>query len=408
MELPLKVEYTRPLISVQDMVNFIDKGERYLKEVSGELSDEEQMEFLHGIILSPDYQREYRSKAKEESSIIESIILGIPIPEIFLVRTGGNDIQLWHVMDGQHRLTAIYRFVKDKFALTELELLKDNEEFKNKKFSQLRKEMKIKILGSHLSILEFEKFSSDDMEIELFKRYNRNTKPLEKHEMSMATYYSNTSLYITNFLNINMEKAEKDKEGLAAKLIKIYNVTNDRKNKQKNHQEICIILSILNYGPNVMYKDGVEIAEKYLEERANVYKLGKEDDLQFIKNLFNKFNMFMVALSEKVEYPFSTALFKGEEKRLTKFHTGISMVLATIFYYFEVDLNNDNLLSDIQEVINNSPLGDDTYNASSTNLRNLMSYLYKKNKIFERTFSAIKYRGNLSQDIIDVLCKNDI
>ena len=132
MELPLKVEYTRPLISVQDMVNFIDKGERYLKEVSGELSDEEQMEFLHGIILSPDYQREYRSKAKEESSIIESIILGIPIPEIFLVRTGGNDIQLRHVMDGQHRLTAIYRFVKDKFALTELELLKDNEEFKNK------------------------------------------------------------------------------------------------------------------------------------------------------------------------------------------------------------------------------------------------------------------------------------
>ena len=44
--------------------------------------------FLQGIILSPDYQREYRSKAKEESSIIESIIVGIPIPEIFLVRTG--------------------------------------------------------------------------------------------------------------------------------------------------------------------------------------------------------------------------------------------------------------------------------------------------------------------------------
>lgn len=408
MELPLKVEYTRPLISVQDMVNFIDKGERYLKKVSEELSDEEQMEFLQGIILSPDYQREYRSKAKEESSIIESIILGIPIPEIFLVRTGGGGIQLRHVMDGQHRLTAIYRFVKDKFALTELELLKDDEEFKNKKFSQLSKEMKIKILGSHLSILEFEEFSSDDMEIELFKRYNRNTKPLEKHEMSMATYYSNTSLYITNFLNINMEEAEKDKDGLAARLIKIYNVTSDRKNKQRNHQEICIILSILNNGPNVMYKDGVEIAEKYLEERAEVYKLGKENDLHTIKNKFNRFNRFMVALSEKVEFPFSTAIFKGEDRRSTKFHTGISMVLATIFYYYEVDLNNDNLLPDIQEIINCSPLGDDTYNASSTNMRNLMSYLYKKNKVFDRTFRAIKYRDNLSSDIISVLCKNDV
>lgn len=408
MELPLKVEFTRPLISVQDMVNFIDKGERYLKRVNEELSEEEQMEFLQGIILSPDYQREYRSKAKEESSIIESIILGIPIPEIFLVRTGGNGIQLRHVMDGQHRLTAIYRFVKDKFALTELELLKENEDFKNKKFSHLSREIKIKILGSHLSVLEFEEFLSDDMEIELFKRYNRNTKPLEKHEMSMATYYSNTSLYITNFLNINMEAAEKDNDKLAAKLIKIYNVTNDRKNKQRNHQEICIILSILNNGPNVMHKDGVEIADKYLEQRAEIYKSGKEDDLHEIKNKFNKFNIFMVKLSEKVEYPFSTAIFKGEDKRSTKFHTGVSMVLATIFYYFDVDLNNDKLFEEIQEIIKASPLGDDTYNASSTNLRNLMSYLYLKNKIFDRDFEAIKYKNNLSPDIISILNKKDV
>ena len=205
-----------------------------------------------------------------------------------------------------------------------------------------------------------------------------------------------------------MEDAEKDKEGLAARLIKIYNVTSDRKNKQRNHQEICIILSILNNGPNVMYKDGVEIAEKYLEERAEIYKFGKENDLHTIKNKFNKFNIFMVALSEKVEFPFSTAIFKGEDRRSTKFHTGVSMVLATIFYYYEVDLNNDNLLSDIQEIINSSPLGDDTYNASSTNMRNLMSYLYKKNKVFDRTFKAIKYRDNLSPDIISVLCKNDV
>ena len=196
MKLPLKVEFTRPLISVQDMVNFIDKGEKYLKKADSEITEEEQFEFLQGIILSPDYQREYRSKSKEESSIIESLIVGIPIPEIFLVRTGNDGIQLRHVMDGQHRLTAIYRYVKDKFPLTELELLNNDENIKGKKFSQLSRENKIKILGSHLSVLEFEAFSSDDMEIELFKRYNRNTKPLEKHEMSMATYYSNTSVYI--------------------------------------------------------------------------------------------------------------------------------------------------------------------------------------------------------------------
>ena len=405
MDLPLNVKYTRPLISVQDMVNFIDKGERYLKESSQELSDTEQLEFLQGIILSPDYQREYRSKSKEESSIIESIIVGIPIPEIFLVRTGGNGIQLRHVMDGQHRLTAIYRYVKDKFALTDLELLKEDEKFKNKKFSQLSRDMKIKILGSHLSVLEFEEFENDNIEIELFKRYNRNTKPLEKHEMSMATFYSNTSLYITNFLNKCMETAEKDKDGFEARIIKIYNVTSDRKNKQRNHQELCIIFSILNNGPNVTLKDGVEIADKYLEEQSAKYKLGEENNLQSVKNEFNKFNRFMIELSKKVEYPFSSAIFRGEDKRSTKFHTGVSMVLATIFYYYDVDLNSTELLSDIRSIIKKSPLGDDTYNASSTNMRNVMNYLYNKNHIFDQTYASLSLKKEVSGEIKENICK---
>lgn len=407
MELPINVKFTRPLISVQDMVNFIDKGEKFLKSVKEELTDEEQFEFLQGIILSPDYQREYRSKSKEESSIIESIILDIPIPEVFLVRSSNNGIQLRHVMDGQHRLTAIYRFVKDKFALSELELLKDKEEYKNKKFSQLSKEAKIKILGSHLSVLEFEAFENDDMEIELFKRYNRNTKPLEKHEMSMATFYSNTSLYITNFLNVNMENAEKKQDKFAKKIIKIYNVTSDRKNKQRNHQELCILFSILNKGPNVYYKDGIEIANKYLEEQSKLYKAGKENGLQETKNEFDKFNMFMLALGEQVEYPFSTALFKGADRRSTKFHTGVSMVLATIFYYFEIDLNNPAMFEEIKYIIQNSPLGDETYNASSTNMRNVMTYLYKKNNVFDITYKSLKYKENMSQEIVDALNKND-
>lgn len=405
MQLPLDVEYTRPLISIQDMVNFIDKGERYLKRASEELNEEEELEFLQGIILSPDYQREYRSKAKEESSIIESIIVGIPIPEIFLVRTGSNGIQLRHVMDGQHRLTAIYRFVKDKFALTELELLKDNEDFKNKKFSQLSKEIKFRILSSHLSVLEFEAFSNDDMEIELFKRYNRNTKPLEKHEISMATFYSKTSLYITNFLNHNIENQDKDM--VSKKLIKIYNVTTDRKNKQRNHQELCIIFSIINDGPNVMYKDGVEIADKYLEVQANAYKDGENSNLQQIKNKFNQFNMFVIKLSEFIEYPFSSAIFKGEDKRSVKFHTGVSMVLATIFYYFDIDMNSPFLLEEVQDIIWNSPLGDETFNASSTNMRNVMNYLYIKNKVFDKEYKSMRYKGNISSDIIQILNKNE-
>ena len=45
-----------------------------------------------------------------------------------------------------------------------------------------------------------------------------------------------------------------------------------------------------------MLKDGVEIADKYLEEQSAKYKLGEENNLQSVKNEFNKFNIFIVCL----------------------------------------------------------------------------------------------------------------
>lgn len=63
--------------------------------------------------------------------------------------------------------------------LKDLEIFGNNPAYCNKKISQLDTKDKIKILGNHLSVLEFESFNDPDIEIELFKRYNRNTKPLE-------------------------------------------------------------------------------------------------------------------------------------------------------------------------------------------------------------------------------------
>lgn len=387
MTISSKIDYQRPLISVQDIVNFIDKGEKYIKNDFANLTEYQQLEVLHGIVLSPDYQRQYRSTPVEEASIIESIILGIPIPEIFLVRTSNRGIQLRHVMDGQHRLTAIYRYVKDKFPLKNLDILGESEEFVNRKFSELSRENKIKILGSHLSILEFYPFGDDKIEIELFKRYNRNTKPLEKHEIAMATYYSGTSQFITNYLNNHMDNRESDE--LSERIVKIYNITKDRKDKQKNHQELCILLSILTNGPDLAAKDGVEIANNFLQAKSILFKNNENEDLEGLKEKFEEFNKLVLMISEKIEYPFSSNLYKLSEKRTSKYHIGVSMVLATIAYYYDINIDSPDLIDDIQKIIKASPLGDVEYNASSTNTKNLINYLFDKNDIKQRYFSSL-------------------
>lgn len=404
-----KISSSRPLISVQDIVSFIDKGEHYKKSlVKIEKIDNEALDsFLNGIILTPDYQRQYRSTTAEESSIIESLIVGIPIPEIFLVRTK-DKLQLRHVMDGQHRLTAIYRFIKDQFSLKSLEILDRNEtgdlvenpNFEGKKFSELELDIRIAILGSYVSVLEFNAFDNSDIEIELFKRYNKNSKPLEAHEISMATYFSRTSQLITQFIN-DIFSLEEDNNSYfsysfseANTLNNAYNITTNRKNKQKNHQEICIILNILTRLSDVEklnLKDGVKLSTDYLKYCSDLYDKGEEDSNDMIEK-FKGFNNFILKLSETVDFPISMQLMGKSLGKGMKYHTGISIILALIYYLFEIDLDSDFLIRDVQTIIEKSPLGDSEYRASSTNLRQVLVYLLGKNKINEYKFNSLELK----------------
>lgn len=86
-----------------------------------------------GIIVIPDFQRNYVWDIKKASRLIESLMIGVPVPQIFLYEKFRN--KYW-VIDGQQRLMTIYYFIKGKFPKkekrTELRYLFD------KKDSQLK------------------------------------------------------------------------------------------------------------------------------------------------------------------------------------------------------------------------------------------------------------------------------
>lgn len=406
------IQANRPLISVQDIVTFIDKGEKYLKLSIEDLNEETELEVLQGIVLSPDYQRTYRSSIKEESSIIESLLIGIPIPEVFLVISGKNDVQIRHVMDGQHRLNAIYRFINNKFPLKNLDILGNDPLYENRTFSELEKKDKIKILGSHLSILEFESFEDPEIEIELFKRYNRNTKPLEMQEIEMATYFSETSKYISKFINVLIESNERiEYEDLddsdETKLHRIYNITKSRNDKQKNHQELCVILSVIESGLQENVRDGVTASKKFLERKSIKYKNNESEDLENLQREFDKFNKLILKISETIEYPFSTVMISGDKQRQSKFLMGVSIVLAAVYHYFEVDFENENLIHDIKSVVSSSPIADIEYKASSTNMKNILNYLFINNEIQNKTFTSLRFKEN-RRDAINLFIGSDL
>ncbi len=65
-----------------------------------------------GVVTIPGFQRNYVWDIKRASRLIESIIVGLPIPQVFLYE---QDRDKFLVIDGQQRLMSIYYFVKERF-----------------------------------------------------------------------------------------------------------------------------------------------------------------------------------------------------------------------------------------------------------------------------------------------------
>ncbi len=83
------------------------------------------------IDISPEYQRHFVWDAERQSALIESLLLGIPVPSLFMAT---NKDATWDVVDGVQRLRTILNFIGNKEDLKEIGI-----EFKQLKLSKLEK-----------------------------------------------------------------------------------------------------------------------------------------------------------------------------------------------------------------------------------------------------------------------------
>lgn len=81
--------------------------------------------------LDPEYQRRHRWSDERKSRLIESFLMNVPVPPVFLYE---RDLARFEVMDGRQRLTALSDFYADKFELTGLQYWSDLD---GRKYSQL-------------------------------------------------------------------------------------------------------------------------------------------------------------------------------------------------------------------------------------------------------------------------------
>ncbi len=139
------------------------------------------------IKLDPDYQRRHRWDNETSSRLIESLILNIPIPIVYLsydidVDTNEEGAR-FSVIDGQQRLTAIVNFFEDKFALEELDILTDLDGFK---YSDLPPFLLRRLEERTIKCLRIDSTVDPQVKFDIFERLNSGSVKLESHELRNA------------------------------------------------------------------------------------------------------------------------------------------------------------------------------------------------------------------------------
>jgi hypothetical protein len=146
----------------------------------GELSN---MHHDKEIIIAPEYQRLFRWSNAQRSRLIESIILQLPIPPIFLVE---NDAGVLELIDGLQRTSSVIQFLdhnsigQPKLILEGCDIL---PEINGKSIDDLQLATRLRIKRTPIRAIIIRRSGDQFIKYELFKRLNTGGSLLSGQEI---------------------------------------------------------------------------------------------------------------------------------------------------------------------------------------------------------------------------------
>lgn len=230
------------------------------------------------LILEVDFQRNEVWKYKQKCELIESILMGLPLP-IFYFKLQNNSKYV--VVDGKQRLSTLFEFLENKFVLKSLKILK----FLNgKRFEDLTEE-----LGIYQSQLEdYQVYSHvilpptpDKILFDIFDRVNRGGTKLNKQEIRNALYHGKGLDMITDITKSpEFERATR--------------IKHEKDSRMKGSYLVTRFLSFYLFFNHLLWKNGKayeytgdldELLEITLTQLNNV----PENNLEELKNLATEY-----------------------------------------------------------------------------------------------------------------------
>ena len=256
------------------------------------ISDMKKSRFL----IRPNYQRSEVKNIQKASYLMESILLGINIPPLFIYKRGDK---IKEVVDGQQRLLTILGFLgktyidergetvctdKDKFRLSKLKIL---SELNGKTIETVGDKFEEKILEFPMDIIEIDAEQNPDFsQIDLFLRLNTKPYPIKENTFEMWNAYVDKDIVI------------KVKE-IAAKYEKRVFRARDTRMKL---EELITSLGYLDYRMNQPHTEIINLLNIYKRnDRMCARIMSKDNVTKTLSELSNTNPMAFVKALENVE-----------------------------------------------------------------------------------------------------------
>ncbi len=238
------------------------------------------------FFVRPFYQREEISNKNIASKIIESIILGIKLPPIYVYSRKGNDgVPIYEVIDGQQRIISILSFLgelitnaegelarpkKFKFKLTNL---RGSEFLNNKTCDEIESHLLEQILNYEIDCLEITENNNTEFKpVDMFLRLNSKPYPILYNSFEMWNSFD-----CVDILSLTKQIAKK------------YSPFLKQNNKKMKNEELIITLA---------YFDFKEYNIHNINNVLRIYMYNKDNEL---KVSFDK-KFAITILLEKIEF----------------------------------------------------------------------------------------------------------
>lgn len=143
------------------------------------------------LYVDDSFQRRYVWLEKHQIKLVETILLGYAIPEIYLWSTStdpNTGDTKYSIVDGQQRIGALVAFINGDFKLRKTQLENANAPYADRKFSELEDEDKNKIWKYHFTFRVIMSDVSRENIVKLFLRLNSTDKSLNPQELRNAEF----------------------------------------------------------------------------------------------------------------------------------------------------------------------------------------------------------------------------